>query len=351
MVVKMMKLMKNQIADVVNVFGADLEDKALERMILSKDENSSLALKELLGRNTKNSLKIVQNVLEEWDTDRRLKAIAVNYLGNKQSDDHIVLLRKALERTEHPSLKRQIVKALGAVGSLDVLEDLKRVEITETGFATSLIAYRHQKDGYLLPTVAPKKFSKRYKHIAVETTAFSQDESAGLIKQLEGLGGDSSLYSVPALRFKCVNDSFWMNFSKAVANPKIAEQLLKAPAIPMQIFKEWHCPLGVSTAYYLMTHPKPKTSNELQVNLVSPTGKILYTGTASVEKGAIKFLVGTAEKAIFPPVRIEGIFSIKKQVLELTEAFSQLEIREDFRKHPTSMAWNYTPKYPTSKNK
>lgn len=323
----------------VGGFNHKVKEKELISIIKNRkeDHGRQLAFKTLVQRKSKKIQKLAVEVLNNPLYDRRLKLTAANFLSNNESKEGIKGLCRELRNAESKQLQSRILKAIGKVGGLEALKEIEGIKSREASFARSLIAYRHGIKSYALPTVKTKSFSKRSKYTAIEimdiTPAREKELNSMIEKQLDILGE----FRLPKLKLNCTGNDLYLMQSNTISDKYLATKLLEGPSIPMKVFSVGDCPRRAVLSYYIMTTPIPGKENEINVQLVTPSGKKAYSGEVLVREKVLELSLGTAEDSVFPATQIKGNFDIDKGNFDFTSLFSHIKLDTRKRRVPEKL--------------
>ncbi|SEK45957.1 hypothetical protein SAMN04487910_0576 [Aquimarina amphilecti] len=320
----------------IDAFGSQVKEKELIAIIQNRkeDQGRQLAFKTLVQRKSKKMQKLSIEVLNNPLYDRRMKLIAANFLGKNTSKDGIKSLCKELRNAENKQLKSRVLRSIGEIGDLATIMEIEGIKSRDASFARSLIAYRHGIKGYALPTAKTKSFSKRSKHTEMSSITITPARENELNKMIETQLDILGEFRIPKLKLNCAGNDLYLMQSDKITNKHLSIKLLLGPSIPMKVFSVGDCPRRVVLSYYVMTTPIPGKENEINVQLITPSGRKAYYGEVSVNGKELNFSLGTVEDSIFPATQINGNFNINKDEFDFTSLLSNIKLDDKKRRIP-----------------
>lgn len=323
----------------VGGFGPQVKEKELLAIIRNRKEDlgRQLAFKTLVQRKSKKTRKLAIEVLNNPLYERRMKLTAANFLGNNVSKDGIKSLCRELRNAENKQLQSRILRSIGKVGGSEALKEIEDINSKDASFARSLIAYRHGIKGYTLPTVKTKGFSKRSKHIEIDSMVITPAREKKLNTMIETQLDILGAFTLPKLKLNCVGNDLYLMQSGHIPDKKLVTTMLKGPAIPMKVFSIGDCPRRAVLSYYIMTTPMPGKENEVDVQLITPSGRSAYSGGISIKKNGLELSIGTAEEAIFPATKIKGVFEPSSGRFDFTYLLSHIKLDTTKRRIPSKI--------------
>lgn len=273
--------------------------------IARSNSASPAALRELVRRLPSTPLQILERLVVNERASPEVRAMAALELGTGVAAQSSIAALCAGARASDGSVARRCIEALGRVGDLSALDNLRRLKRVppearrSLGFAQMLLSYRHGTDVPRLsagkaraPELSSDKRLLRVSRLALteKVATFQSLPQMGLIAEQSA-----------AFNIKCDDDEL-----RVVANPQLSsapETASRRPMVLAVLFKHSPATRGWFIAEYFFSRPAKQGGALVGYR---PSGVQVHVGEARTLGRGVHFELRSLDTLLFPPMKVSA---------------------------------------------